>query len=62
VVSWADPKRGDPCGVIIVRGYGYKYPCANLRPCPDHGRTPIPVDEAPWPEDEPANRETEQSD
>jgi len=61
MVSWSDPKRGEPCNVIVVRDYGYKVPCAQLRPCPIHGRKPVPADEAPWPEDASANREKDQS-
>jgi hypothetical protein len=60
MVSWADSKKRERrCGVIVVRDYGQKYPCANLRPCPLHGRKPILADEPRWWEDEPATERAE---
>lgn len=31
-----------PCGRMMSPGHGFKYPCANLRPCPDHDNKPSP--------------------
>lgn len=24
------------CGRIVTAGHGYRIPCANVKPCPDH--------------------------
>ena len=40
-----------PCNRIVYAGYGFKFPCANLRPCPQHDRKrpASKVSEAPLP-------------